>query len=123
MSVNRWMCDKCLGEILEPEHGCVEWLVRVEGDTRVGRGLRLVHINQQSPQAVDDWGCQYNQATEGKRDGSAVNDASLSTCLGSGGLMYLLCMLEEGELPVEDMVEMIGRLHVDGYEQERMRSR
>lgn len=116
-------CDKCLGKILKPEHGCLEWLVKAEEDRRIGHGLRLVHVNSCSPQAVDDGGCQYNADDERNRDGSELKDASLITCLGSSGLMYLLEMLEHGDLPTGDVIEMIRRLHVDGYEQKRGQSR
>lgn len=116
-------CDKCLGQILKPEHGRLEWLVKAEGDRRVGHGLRLVHMDSYSPQTVDDWGCRYNADDERNRDGSTVNDASLKTCLGASGPKYLLEMLVDGELPTEDVLKMIRRLHVDDYEQERRQSR
>lgn len=123
MNTVEFTCDKCLGQILKPEHGCIEWLVKTDGDRRVGHGLRLVHMDSYSPQAVDDGGCRYNADDESNRDGSELKDASLITCLGESGPKYLLEMLVDGEMPTEDVLEMIRRLHVDGYEQERRQSR
>ncbi len=123
MSTGNLTCDKCLGEILRPEQGQLEWLVRVEGGKEIGRGLRLVHVNTCSPQIVDDWGCQYCLEDEYKRDGSGIYGSAISDFLGPEGLLRLLELLTRGVLPVDDVVEMIKRLHVDGYELARFKSR
>lgn len=41
----------------------------------------------------------------------------LTEFLGADGLMMLLPILTKGELPQEDLLEMIKRCHVPGYEQ------
>lgn len=122
MKTEKWICDACDGEILRPEQGQIEWLVRADGDRQVGRGLRMVHVKTCSPQAVDDWGCQYCLEDEYKRDGSGIYGSAISDYLGPEGLMRLLELLSRGVLPVADVVEMIKRLHVDGYEQARFKT-
>jgi hypothetical protein len=108
-----FQCDKCLGEILRPEEGQIEWLVRRVGDEQVGRGLRMVHVQTHSPQALDDWGCQYDCEQEYRRDGSGIFGNAITEFLGPAGLSKLLGMLESGVLPQEDVVRMIRRLHTD----------
>ena len=88
-------CDKCLGEIRRPEEGQIEWLVRREGDKQIGRGLRMVHVQMSSPQALDDYGCQYDCGQEYRRDGSGICGNAITEFLGPTGLSKLLDMLED----------------------------
>ena len=118
MKTKTWICDACNTEIANVDHGWVEWLVRSEGGNRIGRGLRLVHHKPHSPRAKGT-GCQYNQTTERKKDGSSLLDGKLSEYVGPQGLMDLLCLLSENELPDVEVIEMIKRLHIPGYEHAR----
>jgi hypothetical protein len=112
---NRWTCDSCRQEITTIETGWVEWLVRKVDGAWIGRGLRLVHHQPYSP--VNR--CQYNQQAERHTDGSMLLDLPLKSFLGPDGLTRLLGMLAQGELPQQDVLEMIKRLHIPGYEQAR----
>lgn len=113
-----WICDTCGESITAVEHGWVEWLSRYKNGKREGRGLRLVHHVPYSPRK-DHGGCQYHGATEYRRDEMTISDCQLREFVGPGGLMDLLAMIAEEELPKDDVLEMIKRLHIPGYEQAR----
>lgn len=112
----RWYCDTCGQAIRHSRDGWVEWLVRSEGPRRIGRGFRLVHHQPASPLPE---GCQYDGDEEYWRDQSILADVTLEDFLGHDGLTYLLEVLSRGELPQEQVVEMIKRLHTPGYERAR----
>ena len=114
---NYWICDSCGEKIADVEHGWVEWLVRKEDEKRVGRALRLVH--HCSARDPLNGKCQYKEAEEFHKDKSTIGDLPLKNLVGADGLMELLSMLAEGELAKEEVLEMIKRLHVPGYEQAR----
>lgn len=48
-----------------------------------------------------------------------VEDLPLNSFAGPDGLMMLLRLLEEGRLPKGEVIEMIKRLHIPGYERAR----
>ncbi|HYO56045.1 hypothetical protein [Archangium sp.] len=112
----RWYCDTCGQAIRHSRDGWVEWLIRSEGSRRIGRGFRLVHHQPASPLPQ---GCQYDGNQEYRRDQSILSDVPLDDFLGHDGLTYLLEVLSRGELPQEQVVEMIKRLHTPGYERAR----
>ena len=116
MSRAPWTCDSCGHPIISEEDGWVEWIEFKTATGRQARDLRLVHHMAASPTGKR---CQFNQQVERNSDGGLVADASLSDFLGSDGLMELLAMLEEARLPRDEVIEMIKRLHVEGYEQAR----
>jgi hypothetical protein len=101
----RWHCDTCGQAIRHFRDG-----------RRIGRGFRLVHHQPASP--LPD-GCQYDGDEEYRRDQSILADVALEDFLGHDGLTYLLEVLSRGELPQEQVVEMIKRLHTPGYERAR----
>ncbi len=45
-----------------------------------------------------------------------LHDLPLTDFIGSDGLMFLLELIEEKALPTDEVVEMIKRLHIPGYE-------
>lgn len=111
MSTHRgWICDTCGNTVEKAEDGWVEWLTKV-GVEKL-KGLRLVHHTGGNH-------CQYDGQAEFKRDGYIISDQPLSAFLGADGLMLLLLMLSEEELPKEDVIEMTKRLHIPGYEHAR----
>lgn len=115
-----WICDTCGYTIANPEQGWVEWLSCSDAGKRAGRGLRLVHHFPSSPlRDSAGTGCQYNGQVELHRDGMTVSDVPLLDFLGPQGLMDLLAMIAEDELPKEELLEMIKRLHIPGYEHAR----
>lgn len=118
MPEHTWICDRCGQPIEKVEEGWIEWLVLQEGNSSVGKGLRLVHHFQSGSRAALQ-SCQYNQEQERERDGSHVNDSPLEEFLGPDGLMELLSLLDLNRLPKAEVLEMIKRLHVPGYEEAR----
>lgn len=115
MKTTTWICDTCGEEITAPDHGWVEWLRKSQEGKRTERGLRLVHHFPHSPRGGSH-GCQYDGVAE---DGSSISDVSLPEMLGPGGLMDLLSMISEDRLPKDEVLEMIKRLHIPGYEHSR----
>ena len=115
-----WICDTC-GEVIEnPKDGWVEWITFEDSDrVRRYRDLRLVHHRPASPHK-EGGGCQFNQRYEFERDGGTVMDYHLPDLLGVDGLMMLLSMVAEEMFPLNEILEIIKRLHILGYEQARM---
>jgi hypothetical protein len=68
-----------------------------------------------------DWGFFSRiEERESAHDGSIVNDLPLESFLGPDGLMELLSFIAGGELPTPEVLEMIKRLHIPGYEEARL---
>lgn len=106
-----WTCDVCGERISRPEDGWVEWLGKTATTSQSPPNLRLVHAWKSSPR---------NSADRCQRPGaSGLNDLPLPHFLGADGLMRLLNLLDEGYLPKTEVIEMIQRLHIPGYEQAR----
>jgi hypothetical protein len=84
-----------------------------------GRGLRLVHKFVASTRG-DNKRCQYDESIEFSKDRGVLADASLQEFLEADGLMRLLIFLSENELPKNEVIEIIKRLHIPGYEQARL---
>ncbi|EGQ7696218.1 MULTISPECIES: hypothetical protein [Vibrio] len=116
--MNKWVCDTCGHSIEKQEDGWVEWISFSEG--KVGRNLRLVHSFSSSPQQVGRVRCQFDGNLEYKKDGGIVGDCSLSDLTGPDGLMRLLVFISENELPKDEVLEMIKRIHIPGYEDTRL---
>lgn len=112
---NTWICDSCSQPITKVEHGWVEWLSKVEEKKFVGKGLRLVH--HCSAHTPLDTRCQYGRRAE--TDGFTLSDLPLKDFLGTNGLIDLLCFIATEQLPANEVLEMIKRLHVPGYEHAR----
>ena len=112
MNEGPWFCDRCGSLIEDPKHGWVEWLTK--GDLeRMEYGLRLVHHTLYSP--LGPGRCQYDDQAVDLND-AIVSDGHLERFLGSDGLMHLLSWLERDKLPKAEVLELIRRLHVKGYE-------
>lgn len=63
-------------------------------------------------------GCQYNEETRNSNE--LVKDLDLESFLGADGLMQLLALIYDQEVPTEEVLEMIKRLHIPGYEEARL---
>lgn len=112
--MEKWICDTCGGYINNADDGWVEWISLMStGKSPSGRGLRLVHDHSSSPRANK---CQYNSDVEYRKDKGTLSDLSLEDFLGPDGLMRLLVFISENELPKDEVLEMIKRLHIPGYE-------
>jgi len=108
-----WTCDTCGEDIVRVQDGLIEWL---SGRNTKGHGLRLVHSHGAGPNANHREGCQYAGGLE-------LQELPLEDFVGAkgaDGLMYLLSLLEQGEAQQEEVLELIRRLYVPGYEQVRL---
>jgi len=112
-----WTCDSCGEPIEEVGHGWVEWLTYINENNYFQRGFRLVHhCTAHEPL---DTRCQYREPLEWQRNSPIVSDLPLERFLGPDGLILLLSFIAQGTLPFEEVLEMIKRLHVPGYEEAR----
>ena len=125
-----WICDTC-GQIIEKARdGWVQWrtpeaetapsLQQENRQKPIGQDLQLVHHVPASPLPTkrgEKFGCQFDY-----RDPKfMVSDLDLESFLGPDGLMQLLAMIAEGDVRRTEVLEMIKRLHIPGYEHTRMR--
>ena len=103
-----FICDSCSQPIMNVREGWVEWhrSTASASDPQL-QGLRLVHHSSR---------CQYDEDALWQ-DKRVLMDGALADFLGDDGLMRLLTFIHEGEFSNNDEVlEMIKRLHVNGYE-------
>jgi hypothetical protein len=121
--INYWICDTCGGKIHSPEEGMIEWYsVDDEKGIRRRANLRLVHGPAASPLIklnLKRKGCAFDMREESFWSAGWVENRPLGEFLGPDGLMRLLSLISEGEFPVAEVVKMIKRLHIPGYEMAR----
>lgn len=123
-----WICSTCGELISDIEDGWVEWLAGLDerGGTRL-RGLKLVHryqvhrnrVQRNRVRGSKRTNCQYNDRLEFKRDQSIVEGLPLDRFVGVDGLMLLLSLIAEGEMPRIEVLELAKRVQIPGYEQTR----
>lgn len=80
-----------------------------------GRGARILHADTGESESRR---CQYSDY-EAETAGAVVGNLPLREFCGPDGLILLLEMLEEDALPKEEVLELIKRIHIPGYEQAR----
>ena len=97
--------------------GWVEWVAAEDarGEPKV-RGLRLVHGRSTSPRWREPHGCRYDPRNEFKKNHGIVEGLPLDRFAGPDGLMLLLSMIADRELPVEELIELAKRVQIPGYE-------
>ena len=97
--------------------GWVEWVAAEDsnGKPKVS-GLRLVHCRSASPRCPEPYGCQYDPRDEFRKNRGIVEGLPLDRFTGPDGLMLLLSMIAERELPVEELIELAKRVQIPGYE-------
>lgn len=113
-----WFCNRC-GQLIElAEHGWVEWVHRDKPrrGEKPCRNIRIVHGEGYGPCPE---GCRFDGLREHRLDGGGVGAFSLTEFLGHDGLMRLLEMIVEDEHPIDDLLEIIKRIHTPGYEHAR----
>lgn len=111
-TTNAWICDFCGGSISSIREGWVEWL-RSEDRSW---GFRLVHHLPASPRSD---GCQYD--SKRPRDaGAIVSDGPMAWYVGTDGLSELLDLMTYKGSAVEEIVDLVRRLHIPGYERARL---
>jgi hypothetical protein len=111
-----WSCDSCGSPITGIEDGWVEWLASDKrGKTRL-KGVRLVHTRAASPKKRQKGGCQYDAAREFHDRRCLVEGLSLARFVGPDGLMLLLSFVASEEAPRNEVLELIKRVQIPGYE-------
>ena len=97
--------------------GWVEWVATEEtnGKPEAG-GLRLVHHRNSSPKGQESYACQYNARDEFRKNRGIVEGLPLDRFVGPDGLILLLSMIAEGELPIQELIELAKRVQIPGYE-------
>ena len=112
-----WRCDSCGELVSDLQAGWVEWLAAedVKGKPKVS-GLRLVHCRNNGPRQREPHGCQYNPRAEFRRNRGIVEGLALDRFAGPDGLMLLLSLIAERELPLQELIELAKRVQIPGYE-------
>jgi hypothetical protein len=110
-----WRCDSCGDIISSVEAGWLEWLASEDKHGNdVLRGLRLVHRGNQKN--VRNHNCRYHPREEFRSGKAIVEGLPLERVVGVDGLMVLLSLLAEGELPQREILEIVKRVQIPGYE-------
>jgi hypothetical protein len=101
--------------ITSVQAGWVEWLASEDKDGNdILRGLRLVHGGRQKN--ARNHNCRYDPLEEFRTGRTIVEGLPLERLVGADGLMILLSLLAEGELPHQEILELIKRVQIPGYE-------
>ncbi len=122
-----WICDKCGLVIEKASDGWVQWreygaeskTSKVRGERALGRDLQLVHAGSASPlpiKAGEMYGCQFDDDDPAYM----TMDLSLPEFLGPDGLLHLLDFIAKSSVETSEVLEMIKRLNLPGYEQTRI---
>jgi hypothetical protein len=110
-----WRCDFCGDIITSVQAGWVEWLASEDKQGNdVLRGLRLVHRGRQKNARTHN--CRYDPLEEFRRGRTIVEGLPLERLVDADGLMILLSLLAEGELPHREILELVKRVQIPGYE-------
>ena len=112
-----WRCDSCGKLVPDLQAGWVEWLAAEDtrGKPKV-TGLRLVHRRNLSARSPEPCGCRYNPRDEFRKNRGIVEGLALERFAGPDGLMLLLSMIAERELPLQELIELAKRVQIPGYE-------
>ncbi|HEV2395696.1 MAG TPA: hypothetical protein VGS27_01980 [Candidatus Sulfotelmatobacter sp.] len=101
--------------ITSVQAGWVEWLASEDKHGNdIPRGLRLVHRGRQKN--VRNHNCRYDPLGEFRSGKTIVEGLPLELRIDTDGLMVLLSFLAEGELPRREILELIKRVQIPGYE-------
>ena len=112
-----WRCDSCGEHVPDLLAGWVEWLAAEDtrGKPKVS-GLRLVHRRNTGARSPGPFGCRYSPRDEFRKNRAIVEGLALDRFAGPDGLMLLLSMIAERELPVQELIELAKRVQIPGYE-------
>ncbi|HEX6821904.1 MAG TPA: hypothetical protein VF123_07605 [Candidatus Sulfotelmatobacter sp.] len=112
---NGWRCDSCADRITSVQAGWVEWLASEDKQGNdILSGLRLVHRGLQKNGRNHT--CRYDPLKEFRSGKTIVEGLPLERLVGVDGLMVLLSFLAERELPRGEILELIKRVQIPGYE-------
>jgi hypothetical protein len=120
-----WVCDRCEGQIKTAGDGWLQWIIVAgEPGEHKMRDLSLVHHLPASPRKENQaHGCQFDERMEYRKDGGIVGDLGLDNYCGPDGLMQLLSMVAEYGSSTTEILQMIQRIHIPGYERARLHAR
>ena len=115
-----WICDKCARTIERAIDGWGQWRGveaeskdrKTKGQVPLGRDLQLVHHSSDGIR----FGCQFKEHDPAY----LILDEGLPDFLGSDGLMKLLSFIADDHIESSEVLEMIKRLNIPGYERSRM---
>ncbi|GEM_PF-1134958 len=112
-----WRCDNCGERISALDAGWVEWLAAEDAKGRpIVGGLRLVHRHSTTSRSREPNGCQYNPLHEFRKNRGIIEGLALDRFAGPDGLMLLLSLIAERELPARELIELAKRVQIPGYE-------
>ncbi len=116
-----WICDRCGETIKTAGDGWLQWIsVPTEKGGHKMRDLTLVHHVPASPRKLKEaHGCQFDQNAEFREDRGIIEDFGLYGFCGDDGIIHLLSLLTEEDSSQADVLEMVKRIHVRGYERAR----
>lgn len=114
---SKWTCDKCFQLIESVRDGWVEWLkvddIMNDEASYTCEGLRLVHAFRENRPK-----CTY--VGRELMPNVTTSDGSLRGFVGGDGLMKLLSMAASTQFSNKsEVIELIKRIHVPGYEEAR----
>jgi hypothetical protein len=102
-----WRCDACARLVTSVSDGWVEWLASEgEAGATILHGLRLVHGER----------CRYDARKVFRDRRSVVEGLCLERFTGPDGLILLLALLAQEELPMMEVIELAKRVQIPGYE-------
>ncbi len=115
-----WICDTCGKPIRNARQGVLEWVnIENAGDWQGSRMFIVHHLSASPLRSTRPLeGCYVSQ--DRQRQSNASTDWShLDEFLGPDGLTQLLSMIAEHNIPVQDILGAIQRLHLPRYERAR----
>jgi len=111
-----WICETCGQLIRTPKDGWVEWTLVGTGSSEYKvRDIRIVHFRPASPRGPEG-NCQFDQSQEWENGKATIADSSLEEWVGPDGLMNFLEHAARPEFKGIDMMEMLKRVQVPGYD-------
>ncbi|MDT2780556.1 hypothetical protein ABQD56_02570 [Vagococcus fluvialis] len=104
-----WKCDSCKGDIVDVKDGILEWK-NTKDHKRYD--LHLVHDNKD---------CSYDKNRLSDTKNVTISYGMLENYVNQDGLMTLLEEISLNDfLNNEEVLEMIKRLHIIGYDEIRL---
>lgn len=114
-----WICDNCGQVIHKLGDGRIEWITFDRPrDGLQGRGIRLVHKQPAGPLTDCGGRSSADRRAALGNDGS-LDGLSLQEFTPPNGLMTLIGIIIDRESPVDEVLEIMKRLYVPGYEEAR----
>lgn len=106
-------CEVCEQKINQVSDGLVEYIIfqDEEGNNHI-RDFRIVHEWNSSPLTSDPSRCQFDEQSEFTKDGGIILDSSLESFQGTKGLEKLKRVLEESQIPSNEVSTAINIIKI-----------